>query len=404
MPIRHQSRLLTTLLWFVLLLIVEACAAPEPLTPPVKALPQSRDPIKVGVTTSLTGSLADFGTLQRNGMKMWADDINDRGALLGRPVQLVVYDDGSDAANVKRLYEKLITQDKVDFLISPYSSNLTLAAAPIAEKYGVSMVTVASSSDIWKHGYQYTFGLYTPASENMDPVLNLAQQHQLKTVALIYLDEDFPRDLAAGVRVRAPEHGLSIVLDQQYSNDLTAMPALAARVAAANPDVVIVGSYMDDAVAFAKASKPAGVKPKLMAFSGAAALQEFMSKVGVANVQGMLSTVQWTRGIRVPGGFDMAFRYERLHREYPTYDVTGGYSAGQVLEAAVRLAGTVDKKAVRDQLATLKFRSILGNYRVDGAGLQTAKSTYLVQCQEDHFSLVYPSDVARYPLVYPYPG
>ena len=399
----QRSRLLTALLGLVLLL--QACAAPQqPANPPVKAVPQSNVPIKIGVTTSLTGSLANFGVLQRNGMKMWADDINDRGALLGRPIELVLYDDGSDASKVPALYEKLITQDKVDFLISPYSSNLTLAAAPVAEKYGVPMVSVASSTDIWKHGYQYTFGLYTPASENMDPVLDLAKQHQLKTVALIYLDDDFPRDLASGVRARAPQRGLSIVFDQQYSNDLKGMPALAARVAAANADVVIVGSYMDDAVAFAKAAKPAGVKPKLIAFSGAAALQEFMAMVGVANVQGMLSTVQWTRGIRVPGGFDLAFRYERIYHEYPTYDATGGYSAGQVIEAAVRLAGTVDKKAVRDELSTMKFRSILGNYRVDATGLQTAKSTYLVQCQEDHFSLVYPPDVARYPVLYPYPG
>jgi branched-chain amino acid transport system substrate-binding protein len=118
----------------------------------------------------------------------------------------------------------------------------------------------------------------------------------------------------------------------------------------------------------------------------------------------MLGTVQWTRGIRMPLAFDLAFRYERLHGEYPSYDAAGGYAAGQVIEAAVRLAGTVDKAAVRDELAVMKFRSILGNYRVDSTGLQTAKATYLVQLQDDHISLVYPPDVARYPLVYPYPG
>ncbi|HET6470924.1 MAG TPA: ABC transporter substrate-binding protein, partial [Pseudomonadales bacterium] len=85
MHIEHRSRLLTALLGLALLL--QACAAPQPTNPPVKALPQSNVPIKIGVTTSLTGSLADFGALQRNGMKMWADDVNDRGALLGRPIE-----------------------------------------------------------------------------------------------------------------------------------------------------------------------------------------------------------------------------------------------------------------------------------------------------------------------------
>jgi branched-chain amino acid transport system substrate-binding protein len=361
-------------------------------------------PIRIGVTTSLTGSLANFGALQRNGMQMWADDINGRGALLGRPVELVVYDDGSSVDQVTKLYEKLITQDKVDLLISPYSSQLTLAAAAVAEKYGVPMVTVASSTDIWRRGYKNVFGLYTPATANMDPVIELAKQHELTTIALVYLDSDFPRDLAAGVRATAAAKGMRIVLDEQYSNDLTVMPSLAARVAAANADVVIVASYMDDAVAFTKAAKVAGVKPKLLAFSGAPALQEFVDKVGVANVQGILSTAQWTRGIRVPGGFDIGFRYAAVHGEYPSYDVAGGYAAGQVIEAAVRLAGTTDHAAVREQLRTLKFRSILGNYRVDPNGMQTAKSTYLLQCQEDHISLVYPPDVSRYKVLYPYPG
>jgi branched-chain amino acid transport system substrate-binding protein len=361
-------------------------------------------PIKIGVTTSLTGSLANFGIEQERGMKMWVADINERGALLGRPVQLVLYDDGSSASQVTTLYQKLITQDKVDFLISPYSSNLTAAAIAVAEPAGVPMVTVASSSDLWKHGYKNLFGLYTPADENMDPVLELAKQQGLKTIALVYLDDDFPQHLANGVRTKAGAYGLSVVLDQQYSSDFKAMPALANQVAAANADVVIVGCYMDDGVAFAKAAKSAGVKPKLMAFSGAPALKEFGDRLGVANVQGMIGTVQWSRDVRVPGGFDLGFRFARMYDEYPSYDAAGGYAAGQVIEAAVRLAGSVDRTAVRNELAVLKFRSILGNYRVDATGLQTAKSTYLVQWQQDHISLVYPPDVARWKLMYPYPG
>lgn len=394
----HNSNIARTVAifpaWFLVAwcLIVPSALAVEPV------------PIRIGATVSLTGSLAEFGVLTRNGMQLWADDVNDRGALLGRPIKLVIYDDGSDESKVAALYEKLITQDKVDFLISPYSSGLTLAAAAVAERHGVPMVSVASAANIWGKGYKNVFGLYTPANANMDPVLELAKEHGLKSVALVYLDSDFPRDVAEGVRAKAAASGLNLVIDQMYSNDLKAMPALAARVASANADVVIVGSYMDDAVAFLKAARAAGVKPKIMAFSGAPAVPEFAQLVGAGNAQGVLSTVQWSRDVRMPGGFDLAFRYERRHGGYPSYDAAGGYAAGQVLEAAVRLAGTVDHAAVRDQLATLKFRSILGNYRVDGTGLQTAKKTYLVQHQDDHISLVYPANLARYKVLYPYPG
>jgi branched-chain amino acid transport system substrate-binding protein len=392
------SRVLGVLLASYLIAFAAVAATPTAAPPPAVT------PVKIGVTTSLTGSIANFGVEQQRGMKMWEKDVNNRGELLGRPVELVLYDDASSAANVTQLYEKLITQDKVDFLISPYTSNLTLAAAAVAEKYGVPMVSVASSADIWNRGYRNVFGLYTPAHSNMHPVIDLAKERGLKTIAVVHLDDDFPRHVAEGVRQRAAADGLTVVLDQQYSNDLTQMPALAQKVAAANADVVIVASYMDDAVAFAQAAKAAGVKPKVMAYSGAPALQEFGQRVGVANIQGVLSTVQWSRDVRVPGGFDLAFRYEREYNMYPSYDAAGGYAAGQVLEAAIRLAGTTDHAKVRDELAVLKFRSILGNYRVDPTGLQTAKSTYLVQCQDDHISLVYPPDVARWKLLYPYPG
>ncbi len=107
----------------------------------------------------------------------------------------------------------------------------------------------------------------------------------------------------------------------------------------------------------------------------------------------------------MPGGFDLAFPLRALHtasirRTTPP----AATRPGRCIEAAVRLAGTTDHAAVRDELAVLKFRSILGNYRVDATGLQTAKSTYLVQWQDDHISLVYPPDVARWKLLYPYPG
>jgi len=365
---------------------------------------KTAEPIKIGVTTSRTGSLADFGIETQRGIEMWVADINERGALLGRPVKLVSYDDASNASQVTTLYQKLIAQDKVDFLISPYSSNLTAAAIAVAEPAGIPMVSIASASDLWKHGYKNLFGLYTPGDANMDPVLELAKQQGLKTIALVYLDDDFPRHVADGVRSKAAGYGLSVVVDQRYTSDFKVMPALAKQVAAANPDVVIVGCYMDDAVVFAKAAKSAGVKPKLMAFSGAPALKEFGDKLGVANVQGMIGTVQWSRDVRVPGGFDFGFRFAHLYDEYPSYDAAGGYGAGQVIEAAVRLAGTTDRTAVRNELAVLKFRSILGNYRVDATGLQTAKSTFLVQWQQDHISLVYPPDVARWKLMYPYPG
>ncbi|MGD2057040.1 MAG: ABC transporter substrate-binding protein, partial [Gammaproteobacteria bacterium] len=124
----------------------------------------SGDPIKVGVTASLTGQYAAPGQNLLAGIRMWADDINARGALLGRPVEIVYYDDRSDPATSARLYERLINEDRVDLLIGPYASDLTLAACPVIEGHDFPMVSgSASASEIWSRGYGNIFQVDTPA-------------------------------------------------------------------------------------------------------------------------------------------------------------------------------------------------------------------------------------------------
>ena len=122
------------------------------------------DPIRVGATASLTGRFAALGTQQLEGLQMWVHDINARGALLGRKVKLVHYDDKSDPDTSAQLYERLIKDDQVDLLIGPYSSDLTLAASGVAERHNFPMVAAgAPSSAIWSQGYRNVFGIDAPA-------------------------------------------------------------------------------------------------------------------------------------------------------------------------------------------------------------------------------------------------
>ncbi len=110
------------------------------------------------------------------------------------------------------------------------------------------------------------------------------------------------------------------------------------------------------------------------------------------------------RSERIPGAFDFGFRYRARHGLYPSYHAAGGYACGQILEAAVRLAGTTDPAAVREQLQSMVFRSILGDYRVNEAGMQIGKPKYLIQWQDMHRSLVYPPEISRWKVRYPFPA
>ena len=360
-------------------------------------------PIRIGVTVSKTGPLAGFGEQQLHGMQQFVHDINHRGQLLGRPVELVTVDDASTPEGARSAFSTLADLG-IQLFVSPYSSTLTLALREQVAARDIAMISVASAPEIWDRPNPKIFGLYTPADNNMLPVLRLAQDKGLTRLALIYQDSEFPRAVATGVRSRLTEYGLRLVLEAPYDPARVDYEDLARQVAGSAPQVLIAGSYLRDAIAFTKAASKTGVKPAVMAFSGGPALRDYGDAVGHANADGILSSVQWMRSVRFPGSFDFGFRYRERHGVYPSYDAAGGYAALQVLEAAVRLAGSDAAAAVREQLAQMKFRSIVGHYRVDEYGRQRAKSTYLVQWQDSHISLVYPPEVARWPLRYPFGG
>jgi branched-chain amino acid transport system substrate-binding protein len=360
-------------------------------------------PVKVGGSIALTGEFEAAGQEHARGLRLWQHDIDERGALLGRPVELVLYDDASRNGTVADLYERLITRDQVDVLVSPYSTPQTLEAAKVAERHGVPMVTVAAAPVVWQQGFRNVFGIYVPANHNMDPVFSEASDHGLKSVALVYEQTDFPEAVAAGAREREAEKGMSVVFDEGYARGTRDLTDLVRRLAATAPDVVIAASYLEECVAFMRAAKAVNLAPRMLAFSGAPSLPAFGETLG-PDAQGALSTVQWMRSGLLPGSFDFGFRYQARHGIYPSYDAAGAYAAGQVLEAAVRLAGTVEHDAVRQQLATMRFRSILGHYRVDATGMQVGKQQFMIQWQDGHRSLVYPPDIARWKVKYPFPA
>lgn len=362
---------------------------------------QDMSPIRIGVTVSLSGQYEEFGNEQLNGLSMWVEDVNGRGALLGRPVELVTYDDGSDPKQTVDLYEKLINVDKVDLLIGPYSSELTLVASEVAEKYQFPMVATAASAElIWSRGLKNIFGIDTPSGSYMDPAIKLAMEKGDTRIALVYADLEFSRDVAKGIRALGQEMSLQLVLDEPYADTERDFEALAQRVKAANPQVVLGASYFDDSVALVKALRAAGVNPNMMAFTVGPALKDFGDALG-SEADSVLGVVQWLRDARQPKAQDFAFRYRSMFNVNPGVHGAIGYSAGQVTEAAVRLAGSLDKDAVRGQLGSMLFRSLIGYYQVDASGRQTGKRNYLLQWQDNRRRLVKPDTLADTDLIYP---
>jgi branched-chain amino acid transport system substrate-binding protein len=359
------------------------------------------EPVRVGVTTSLTGTYAVPGSNLLAGLKMWAHDVNSRGALLGRKVEIVSYDDQSDPATSARLYETLISDDRVDLLIGPYASDVTQAASEVAENHGFPMVSgSASATGIWSRGYRNIFQVDTPADRYMDLLIESAGNAGLTTIALAYAGSDFPREVARGVRTRAAAAGMKLVFDEEYREDSADFTGLVRRIKASNPDLVIGGTYLQDSIAFVREAKRQNFTPKALAFTVGPALVEFGEALG-PDADGILGVVAWMRSGNVPMAYDFSFRYKEMTGRNAGVHAAYGYAAGQVLEAAVRLANSLDRDAVREQLQMMKFGSLLGRYRVDDSGKQQAKRTFVMQWQNGRRLLVLPRQLRENPIIYP---
>ncbi|MDG1943278.1 MAG: amino acid ABC transporter substrate-binding protein [Halioglobus sp.] len=358
------------------------------------------NPVKIGTTQSLTGHYSEFGIEQLRGMQMWAADVNSRGALLGRTVEIVYYDDQSRDAGTVEGFTKLIVEDKVDLLIGPYSSSLTLEASLVAEKYDIPMIsTAASSEEIWNRGLKNIFGADTPASDYLDGI-HLAADVGAKTVAIVYAETEFGTEVAASARLSIETGRLLLI--EGYAPEQRDFKGLAQRLKEVDPDLIFGVSYLEDSVAIVRDIKAAGVKPRMLGFTIGPGLREFADQLDGAQ-EGVVGVVQWLRGSREPGAQDFAYRFSQRYGYNPGVYAVLGYSAGEIIEASVRLAGTTDHEAVREQLRTMYFRALIGTYDVTENGRQKNRRNYVLQWQDDKRVLVAPENIAENAFVYPLP-
>src|SRR6185369_2400532 len=261
----------------------------------------AQGPIRIGASLSLTGTYAKLGKNQHEGYQLCIKDLNARGGILGRKVELVMYDDQSMPATAVRLYEKLITEDKVDAVMGPYSSPVSEAAANVTEKYKKVMVApLAATTSIFKKGRKYAFMVISPAEGYLEGLVDMASKRGLKTVAIINEDTLFPKASAAGTAEAAKKRGMQVVLQEAYPKGNTDFSALLVKIKAANPDVIAAGTYFDDAVAITRQMKELNVNPKMFGLTVGGDLPEFYDLLK-QNAEYIYGSTQWDESLPYPG-------------------------------------------------------------------------------------------------------
>src|SRR5262245_9855911 len=222
------------------------------------ALPESssaEQPIRIGASLSITGKQYSVqGGYGREGYLLCQKHVNAQGGVLGRSIEFVIYDDGSDEKTAARNYEKLIAEDKVDAVLGPYGSAITEAVADVTEKHRKLMIApMAATTSIWEKGRRYLIMMLAPVEGLSEGVLDLAARNGLRTLAVIRLDGLVANAAAKGAGELARKLGLEVVFSETYPNGTADFSGILSRVKTAKPDVLVAASVrLEDLVAITR--------------------------------------------------------------------------------------------------------------------------------------------------------
>ncbi len=395
----------------VLSLALAACggaATPAPTQAPVATAAPTQAPVAtaapvmektaiVGFTTSLTGKLNVESTRQSNGFKLWMDQVNAAGGLTladGTVVKFETksYDDESNKDRVQELYTKLVTEDKADFLISPYSSGLADASAVIAEQYGKIMVTTGAASDsTYQKGYTLVYQAYTPASHYLTGAVDLlaSLDANAKKIAIVHENDKFSTDVATAAEAYAKDKGYEIVMNEGYETGTTDFAPIINKIPA-DVDAVMGGGHFADGQQFAKAMFDKGIKAKFVSLLVAPPEPTF-AEIGDAAF-GIVGPSQWEPlAAFTPDygttGADFVAAYKAAYGEEPSYHAAGGYVTGLILQKGIELAGSLDAQAIKTALDGVDMMTFFGHIKFDASaenhGLQIGHSMVYIQWQKD---------------------
>jgi branched-chain amino acid transport system substrate-binding protein len=342
-------------------------------------------PIKIGMSMPQTGGLAVGGKASLLGIEIWRDDVNAKGGLLGRKVQLVVYDDKSSPAETPAIYAKLLDVDKVDLVFAPYGTVPTAPILPLVKQRGLLLMGNFSFQVNSKvhHDMWFNNAPWGPADSWATGFLTLGKKAGGKTMALLSADQEFAQNLATTARAVAKKLDLPIVFDQAYPPSTAEFSSIIRGLNAAKPDIIFVASYPPDSAAILRAVNEIGVGDNVKIFGGAmvglqfAAVMESMGSLlnGVVNYNTWLPEPS----MYFDGTKEFFEKYTKRAVEAKVdplgyYIAPYGYAMGQMIEQAVQATKSLDHKALAKYLRENEHKTIVGTiaYAEDGEWKESA--------------------------------
>ncbi|HEX7787266.1 MAG TPA: amino acid ABC transporter substrate-binding protein [Methylomirabilota bacterium] len=388
---------------------------------------QAGKPIKIGFGMALTGGLAGNGQGALVAMQIWKDDINKAGGLLGRPVELVYYDDQTNPATVPGIYTKLLDVDKVDLVVSGYGTNLIAPAMPIMIERKLLFMGLFGLGNNQKHKYSRYFQIAPngpdPAGSFSEGFFELAakQNPKPKTVALVGADAEFPQNALVGAREHVKHHGFQTVYDKTYPPNTVDYTPIVRAIKSLNPDIVFVASYPPDSTGMILAAQEVGLEPKL--FGGGMVGLHFtalLTKLG-PRLNGIVDYAFWVPEptMKFPGVDDFLKKYQPAAQKAGVdplgfYLPPWAYAMMQVLGQAVEGTKGLDHQKLADYIHANEFNTVVGKVKFGPDGEWKQHQTVTIQFQNIKGSdveqfrqpgkqvVIWPDKFKSGNLIYPY--
>jgi branched-chain amino acid transport system substrate-binding protein len=372
----------------------------------------SGDPIKVGASLPLTGEFSEPGKAAKQGYQVWEAMVNDSGGLIdGRPVEMVIKDDQSNQNTIVADYNALISRDKVELLLGTFSSLLNLPASAVAERNRMLFVEPAGGApELFERDFRFLFFAQQATADKQGEVwakyvTELPADQRPKTAAYPTLDDPFAQPTSEGIEAILSKAGIKTVYRETYTIDNPNLDGIASAMKARKPDVVVNGATFEDGVGMVRALRKAGFTPKMLYQTTAPSLgDQYAKAVGKQTTEGVFYAVSHSKEAATPGNKEFVAKYQEMFggTEVPE-DAADAYATAQVLQAAVKGVGTIDRKRqleLADWLRDNEVDTILGPLSWDDLG--RPEGEFLVgQWQNGVPEIVLPKEAATSDKIVP---
>ncbi len=368
---------------------------------------QAQETVRFGAPLPLTGALAPEALKQQQGYDLWAEMVNKSGGLnVGgkkMKVEIVYTDYQSNTPRAVQAAEQLITQEKVQFLFSPFGSGATKAASTVSEKYGIpTIAATASSSQVYDQGYKYLFGTFTPNDTLTSPLSDIVAKKapDVKRVAILARNDLFPLAIAQEMEKSAKKHGMDVVFFEKYAINTMDHSSALAQIKAAKPQWIFATGYINDLVLIRKQMGDQRIEAPVVTMIAGPAYQEFIDAAG-QGAENVSSAAWWHPAARYTGVdvFGSTEGYVKLFREKykstPDYAQASASAAGVIFQLAIEKAGSIDAAKVREQLANMNANTFFGPVKFGPTGQITSLEPPVFQIQAGKTVVVHPAAIRQ---------